>query len=153
MRTKPFHECNRSEKRSQGYWLCPSYIHRNDPAAKSALYDLDRRLDYKGYSGDLRQMRRSVHRSLGAAIYMRHRQGGDTLYETPVHIYASADVEGGHVIFDVKVSFEQIAAPEGYDYVGVFPAGDAHSKHGDLARDDSMYRDYVWPFHYRADVG
>ncbi|WP_347138949.1 hypothetical protein [Paracoccus sp. SSK6] len=152
MRTPPFHECARSEKRLHGYWLDISRIHRADPEAQSDLHALDKRLDTPGYSLDLRSLRAAVRSSLGPAAYRLGCRGESTSYETPVHIYALADIEGGHVLFDVRVSFDEEDAPAGYDYIGAFQFGDIHSMNPDIVREDRLYRHYVWPLRERRSA-
>lgn len=152
MRSKPFHECTRSEKRRQDYWLGVSDIHPDDPEARSVLYELDRRLDTPGYSSDLRSLRAAVRSSLGPAAYRLSRRGQSAVFETPVYIYALADIEGGHVMFDVRVSFDEQDAPEGHDYVGTFQFGSVHSMQPDIVREDHLYGHYVWSVRERRAV-
>lgn len=106
------------------------------------------RLDLSGYTFDLRALRRSVRSALGQEIY--RRRGAGVEYKTPVHVYAAADVEGDHILFDARVLFEKMEAQEGYEYVGAFHAGDAHSMQPDRVRDDRMYGHYVWPLRKRS---
>lgn len=124
-----------------------SRIYRNDPVAQRALYDLDQRLDCRPYSSDLAALRRAVRKVTGPLVYRSVRGGRDVPYDAPVYLHV-AETDDPVLRFDVRASWE----PEeigGYDYIGSFPIGDAHSMQPDRVRDDRMYRHYVWSLRER----